>query len=258
MKKYRKHFTAVIVIIPLIAIVTYLLLNAIYKLPLAASEEAVAIDEMFQAHFIAISALFGLVMAFMLYSIVAFRREPGDEEDGDHFHGNTVLEVVWTVVPLVVVLAFAYWGAVLLRDITAAEPDEMRVRVIGQQWSWSYEYPEMDDMRSGELVLPAGEQIELELRALDVLHSFWVPEFRVKQDLVPGQNHYVRITPTIPGEYRVRCAEICGTGHAAMVGDVIILGPGEFEEWAEESMLAGEAVPAPRPGEGTFTVETAD
>ncbi|MDX1662685.1 MAG: cytochrome c oxidase subunit II [Candidatus Promineifilaceae bacterium] len=244
--KYRKHFTAIIVITPVVALLTYLVLNAIYKLPIAASEEAVIIEDMFQAHFILISALFALVMTFMFYSIFAFRRQPGDEEDGDHFHGNTVLEIVWTVVPLVIVLFFGYWGAVMLSDITAPEPDEMVVEVYGQQWSWYYIYPEMDDMRTSELVLPAGEQIRLEMTALDVLHSFWVPEFRVKQDLVPGQIHHLRITPTIPGEYRLRCAEICGVQHAYMLGDVIVLSPDEFEEWVEESELAGEPVPAPR------------
>lgn len=232
--KYGKHFVAVTGLVAVLFIIVYVLLRAIYQLPIAASGEAIAIDSLFEAHFFLISFLFALVVGFMLYSLVVFRQRPGDEEDGDHFHGHTGLEIAWTIVPLGLVVFFGVWGAQLLGDITERPDDAMVVRVIGQQWSWSFEYPELDDLRTTELVLPVDQTVMLEMEALDVLHSFWVPEFRVKQDLVPGQVDELRVTPTETGEYKVRCAEMCGSQHANMLAPVRVLSQSEFETWAEE------------------------
>lgn len=247
--KYARHFAIVAVLVVVGAIGTYLLLNAIYALPPAASEEAVAIDGLFRGHFILISFLFALVVVFILYSVVVFRRRPEDPEDveGDHFHGHTGLEIAWTIFPLAAVVVFGVWGARLLTDIVRPEENEMTVQVTGQQWSWSFTYPEQGDFSTDELVLPASQPIRLEMTSLDVLHSFWVPEFRVKQDLVPGQVHELRITPLEEGDYKVRCAEICGTRHAYMVSDVRVVSPAEFDEWVQESSTSiTELEPAER------------
>jgi cytochrome c oxidase subunit 2 len=235
--KYGRHFAIVAVLIVIGTIVTYALLRSIYALPTAASEEAVAIDGLFEGHFILISFLFALVVVFMLYSVVAFRRRPDEPEDveGDHFHGHTGLEIAWTIFPLITVIVFGVWGARLLTDIIAPEEDEMTINVVGQQWSWSFEYPEHGDFTRDELVLPVNQPIRLEMTSLDVLHSFWVPEFRVKQDLVPGQVHELRFTPTEEGEYQVGCAEICGQLHYAMVADVRVVSPDDFQEWVDKS-----------------------
>ncbi|MDT8306040.1 MAG: cytochrome c oxidase subunit II [Anaerolineae bacterium] len=235
--KYARHFAIVAVLVVVGAIGTYLLLDAIYALPPAASEEAVAIDGLFRGHFILISFLFALVLVFILYSVVVFRRRPEDPEDveGDHFHGHTGLEIAWTIFPLVVVIVFGVWGARLLTDIIRPAEEEMTVQVSGQQWSWRFTYPEHGDFTTDELVLPVGQPVRLELTSLDVLHSFWVPEFRVKQDLVPGQVHELRITPTEEGEYKTRCAEICGTSHAYMISDVRIVSATAFDDWIQES-----------------------
>src|SRR5690606_9918567 len=107
--KYGKHFAAVTGIIAVLFVVVYILLRAIYQLPIAASAEATSIDALFEAHFFLISFLFSLVVGFMLYSLVVFRKRPGDEEDGDHFHGHTGLEIVWTIVPLGLVVFFGVW-----------------------------------------------------------------------------------------------------------------------------------------------------
>jgi len=104
------------------------------------------------------------------------------------------------------------------------------VSVTGQQWSWSFAYPEQD-VQSNRLVLPVDQPVVLELESLDVLHSFWVPEFRVKQDLVPGQTKQLRITPTKIGNYRLRCAEICGTGHSQMLADVQVVSQADFDQF---------------------------
>jgi cytochrome c oxidase subunit 2 len=235
--KYGRHFAIVAVLIVIGSIVTYVLLESIYALPIAASEEADGIDALFRGHFILISFLFALVVVFLLYSVVVFRRRPGEPEDveGDHFHGHTGLEIVWTIFPLMTVVVFGVWGARLLTDIIAPEENEMTINVVGQQWSWSFGYPEQGDFTSEELVLPVNQPIRLEMTSVDVLHSFWVPEFRVKQDLVPGQVHELRFTPTDEGDYQLGCAEICGFNHALMVADVRVVSQEAFQEWVDES-----------------------
>ncbi len=237
--KYSKHFVAVSVLVLGLFVIVYVLLRSIYQLPVAASAEARGIDALFEGHFFLISFLFALVVGFMLYSLVVFRRRPGDESDGDHFHGHTGLEIAWTIIPLGLVIFFGVWGAQLLGDISEPDPDEMVVQVIGRQWSWSFEYPELDEMSSDELVLPVDQPIVLQLQSEDVLHSFWVPEFRVKQDLLPGEMRELRVTPSRVGDYTLRCAEMCGDQHAYMLADVRVLSPADFDSWVQEQSEAG-------------------
>lgn len=247
--KYRKHFAVVAVMIVVGTLLTYLLLTAIYELPVAASTEAVSIDALFDAHFFLISFLFALVIVFMLYSVIVFRRRPEDEEDaeGDHFHGHTGLEIAWTIVPLALVVFFGVWATQVLGEITERKDGEMVVHVVGRQWSWRFEYPEQDDLGADELVLPVNRAVRLQMASEDVLHSFWVPEFRVKQDLVPGQMTEVRITPSQTGDYKVLCAEICGTGHADMRAPVRVVSNADFDAWVEEqSVSVTELSPAER------------
>jgi cytochrome c oxidase subunit 2 len=201
-----------------------------FALPTAASAQADPIDTMFQNHFILMAFLFALIMVMMFYSAAVFRRRPDDIEDGPHIHGHTGLEIAWTVIPTLVVVGFGIYGTIVLGDITREQDNEMVVSVVGQQWSWSFAYPE-HDVRSARLVLPVGQPVLLELQSNDVLHSFWVPEFRVKQDLVPGQMKTLRVTPTEIGNYRLRCAEICGTGHSDMLADVWVVSQADFEQF---------------------------
>ena len=212
----------------------YLLFNWMYTLPVAASSQAGPIDTMFQSHFIMQAFLFALIMVIMLYAVVVFRRRPDDDEDGPHIHGHTGLEIAWTIIPTIVVVGFGVYGMVVLADITKAQDNELVVSAVGQQWSWAFEYPEQD-IKSTRLVLPVDQPILLELESTDVLHSFWVPEFRVKQDLVPGETKLLRITPTKIGDYRLRCAEICGTGHSAMLADVQVVSQADFDQFIIDS-----------------------
>jgi cytochrome c oxidase subunit 2 len=129
----------------------------------------------------------------------------------------------------------------------------MVVEVVGQQWSWYFVYPELDDLRTTELVLPVDHSIRLEMTSLDVLHSFWVPEFRVKQDLVPGQITELRITPTERGTYKTRCAEICGNQHAYMLADVRVLSDADFEGWVQENTVDVAALSSVERGELWYT-----
>lgn len=234
----RRHYIVVAALVLVVSVLLYFLLTLLYKLPTAASQEAVTIDNMFDVYFGLIAFMFSLIMVIMLYAVFAFRRKAGDTTDAPHIHGNTRLEITWTVVPIFIVLGLSAWGASTLGELTKTSQDDMQVRVIGQQWSWSFEYPEYENIASGELVLPAGQPVLLKMRSRDVIHSFWVPEFRVKQDLLPGRDTELRFTPTEPGNYALRCAEICGLSHTDMVADVRVVSQGEFDAWVNERLAA--------------------
>ena len=235
-----KHFLIVAVLVAIVTVLVIFGLGRIGLLPTLASEEGVPIDDLFQLQIMIIAFLFALIVVFMLYSVVVFRRKPGEEGDGAHIHGNTALEVVWTIGPLATVLFLAVFSARILGVVTAAEPDELVVDVTGSQFAWRFDYPEYG-ITSGELNLPVGRQAAFNLTSVDVIHDFWVVEFRVKQDAVPGQVHTLRVTPTHVGKYVVRCAELCGTSHAYMLADVNVMEPADFEAWvAQQTAPASE------------------
>ena len=231
----KKHLIIVSVLVVVSTVLVYFVLTAFYALPPQASREAITIDYMFNVYFWLISFFFTLIMVFMLYSAVVFRRKPGDTSDAAHIHGNVALEVVWTVVPVMIALALGIWGVVVFDELVSAKEGEMVIEVIGQQWSWSFGYPEQEGIKSAELVLPVNQPVVLEMQSTDVLHSFWVPEFRVKQDLVPGQTTTLRVEPTEIGDYKLRCAEICGFDHTHMIADVRVVSAEDFVAWVEET-----------------------
>jgi len=232
-----KHLLGVSALIAAITLAAWAWLGAGFDrlLPIRASEESFYVDRLLGMQFYVIAFLFALIIGFMIYSFVAFRRRPGDDSDGDYFHGNTALEVMWTVIPLGVVLYFAVLGTGYLNDITAPEANELVVEVTGSQWNWRFDYPEYG-ITSAELFLPVNRQTVLELTSIDVIHSFWVPEFRVKQDAVPGMVNPLRITPTETGPYVVRCAEICGLDHSYMLADVSVMETADFDAWLQSQM----------------------
>ncbi|MCP4421145.1 MAG: cytochrome c oxidase subunit II [Chloroflexi bacterium] len=227
-------------------------MNWIFARPIAASTQADAIENLFQAHFMMISFLFAFIMVIMLYAVVVFRRTPDDDSDGPHIHGHTGLEIAWTILPTIIVVGFGIFGIVLFQEVTAAQDNEMVVSVIGQQWSWSFEYPE-DKIISNRLVLPVDQPILFEMESKDVIHSFWVPEFRVKQDLVPGTMMPLRITPTEIGSYRLVCAEICGNDHSGMSADVDVVSQADFEQFLIDSAFRYSDLTAEERGEQFYT-----
>ena len=237
-----KHFVGVTVIVIILTVLVGVLLNTLGLLPDVASLQGRYIDDLFQVHTWIIAFLFALIMGFMLYSILVFRRKEGDDTDAAHIEGNNKLEVTWTVVPLITVLGVAALGANTLSKVTAMDPQALEIKVVGQQWAWRFEYPEAGVV-SDVLMLPQEQQVLLLMESADVIHSFWVPEFRVKQDLVPGITTEVRITPTELGEYTLRCAEVCGLQHTYMLADVKVVPESEFNTWLEsEAEIADDPV----------------
>lgn len=241
--KYLKHFLIVSVLIIITTLGVSYLLENLPLLPAQASAQAVSIDNLFSMHFRVISFLFALIIVIMLYSLIVFRRRGGESGEGDNFEGHTGLEIFWTIVPLVIVLYFAFIGSQSLADTRRIDPSALEVNVTAFQWSWSFEYPEFG-VTSAELYLPKDRQVLLRLTSIDVIHSFWVPEFRVKQDALPGGERFVRelrVTPTELGDYKVRCAELCGGAHAYMNSPVIVVEQADFDAWVVSQQQGGAA-----------------
>jgi cytochrome c oxidase subunit 2 len=234
-----KHFIAVAILVAIVTTLVTIGLGSIHLLPPLASEQGVLVDGLLGLHIRVIAFLFSLIMVITLYSIVVFRRKPGDTGDGPHVEGNAALEIVWTIIPLGTVLFFATLGARQLSQITAPAPDEMVIEVTAQQFAWRFDYPDYG-ITSAELNLPRGRQILFKLTSMDVIHSLWVPEFRIKQDAVPGMTTTLRITPSQVGQYKVRCAELCGTGHYSMLAAVNVMEPADFQAWVDKETAASK------------------
>jgi cytochrome c oxidase subunit 2 len=210
----------------------------------AGSREADDIDLLLDVMIVLSAFVYSIVLVMLGYSVWRYRARPGDESDGEPIHGNTKLEVAWTLIPTVIVLFGAAYSWVILDDIEAREPDRLEVKVTAQQFAWRFEYPEQG-VTSTELHVPVDRQVEFELTAIDVIHAFWVPEWRIKKDAVPGLTTSIVTTPDREGQYSVVCTELCGIGHATMRAPVVVESPDEFDRW-----IADQGGKAPGAEEG--------
>jgi cytochrome c oxidase subunit II len=211
-------------------------------LPSADAKEAGLVDRVYWVVTIICIAIFALVAGVSVYSVWKFRAPPDDEDDGSPIHGHTGLEVVWTAVPAALVTAISVYSGVVLTQIERTNPDRV-VQVTAQQFAWSFKYNENGtEITSGTLALPVNQPVELKLNARDVIHSFWVPEWRMKKDAVPGIETNIIVTPSKLGEFTVVCTELCGLGHATMRARALVMTQDGFEEWLrEQQRLAEEA-----------------
>lgn len=235
-----RHFLIVGILILVLTPLIYLGLAASNVMPVEASAQAVPVDWMWNMDAAGISFLFALIMVPLVYSLFVFRRRKGDSTDAEHVEGNQNLEITWTVLPLLMVVVFAYLGAYTLGETRIVAPNAMEIGVTAHQWDWRFDYPE--GFSSNELHLPINQQVVLKMQSLDVIHSFWVPEFRIKQDIVPGRVTDYRITPIRLGSYTVRCAELCGTRHAYMERPVIVTSQADYDAWVKEQAAAAAAL----------------
>lgn len=212
--------------------------------PTRASTQASTIDKLYDVLIITSVPIFVAVTAVIVFCVWRFRVRPGEEDtDGPPIHGNTGLEVVWTAIPAILLVALCTYAFVALGDIEEVQADERRIQVTAQQFAWSFEYPNPaggDPISSNELYLVKDEPVLFDITALDVIHSFWVPEFRMKRDAVPGINTQLRVTPDRLGTYPVVCAELCGLGHAFMRQNAHVVSRQDFDAWmAEQAEAAG-------------------
>jgi cytochrome c oxidase subunit II len=200
-------------------------------LPTPASREAGRIDFVFWFVTIICIVIFAVVAAGILYSVVRFRAAPDDDSDGPPTHGHTGLEIAWTLIPTLLVVAIGVVSAIVLAKNDALAKDTLRVNVTAQQFAWSFQYPDGQNLTSGTLRVPVNRSLLLTFTSKDVIHSFWVPEWGQKQDTVPGIHPTLHITPDRLGRYPVICTELCGLGHATMRTEAIVMTQAAFDNW---------------------------
>jgi cytochrome c oxidase subunit II len=230
----RKGIVQLVAIGVVIGVAVALVAVLFQWLPESASEEFDRIQDIYWFATWMSVVIFAIVGAVVVYSVWKWRVPPDDDAEGPPIHGHTGLEIAWTAVPAVLVIALGIVSAVVLSENGQANDDALQVRAIGQQFAWTFEYPEHGDFETGELVLPVGRQAEFTMEALDVIHSFWVPNLGQKMDAVPGIETKILVTPTRTGDFAVVCTELCGLGHATMRAKARVVTRAEFDEWIEE------------------------
>ena len=217
---------------------------AIDWFPRRSSPGAHQIDTLWDVLMIVSVPIFVLVMTVAIYSVIRFRARPGDTGDGAPIHGNARLEVVWVLVPFLIVASLAAYAWIVLHDLEKKKKGEMTVHVVGQQFEWNYEYKGSNGkpVRSKELYLPVNRPVKFEITTKDVIHSFWVEEFRLKSDAVPGITTTWRATPDRLGDVRITCTELCGAGHSTMRSAGHVISDKAFDTWLAKQ--GGGAAPA--------------
>lgn len=255
-----------------------------HLLPVQASEQAPWVDDFFSLMVGIGTALFIVVQGAILYFTIRFHKPAGDESDGVPIEGNFALEILWTSIPSIIVIALGVYsvdvyehmgglsagsamshvhssGSAMAAPMVAEAPESMAsesmaktsipaygltapsssdaltVNVTAMQYAWLFDYPQQGVM-PGELHVPLGQKVVLKLAAQDVIHSFWVPQFRIKQDVIPGEQTQLQFVATKLGEYPIVCTELCGAYHGGMRSTVVVHTPEEFEQWVEETKLA--------------------
>jgi cytochrome c oxidase subunit 2 len=197
--------------------------------PEQASTMAGRVDALYVA-LLAIAAFFSVLIASLVvgFAVRFRRRSPG--EIGAPIHGNFTLEAVWTLVPLAIVTVIFLWGAEIFFSMSRVPPQAMEIYVVGKRWMWKAQH--MSGQREiNELHVPVGVPVKLTLTSEDVIHSFYVPAFRIKKDAVPGRYATMWFQATKPGKYHLFCAEYCGTKHSGMIGWVTVMEPAAFQSW---------------------------
>jgi cytochrome c oxidase subunit 2 len=216
-------------------------------MPTQASVRAQMVDQLFHVMLGVATAIFLLVEGALLYAVFRFRSKEGDSSAGPPIHGNVGLEIVWTLIPAIIVVVIGVYSFRVLSAIEAPSADEMVVEVVGRQFSWQFTYPEHDSFSSSELHLIVNRPVRFEISSADVIHSFYIPAFRAKRDATPGQISELVLTPNKAGRYPVRCAELCGPGHANMLAEVVVESEPEFLAWVEQqTSLPSDPVEAGR------------
>jgi cytochrome c oxidase subunit 2 len=233
---------AALIAVALGIVISYL----IHWFPASASTQARNTDRLYHVLVIASIPIFVVVVAVILYSVWQFRMRPGEElKDGPPIHGNTRLEVLWTTFPAILLLGLVGYSFVVLHDNEAKPVREIQIGVTGQQFAWTYQYPPSvtggAPLSSYKLYVPKGESVNFNLHSKDVIHAFWIPAFRIQEDVVPGITTHWRATPTRLGSYPVVCNLLCGLGHSLMRSQVHVVTQAQFQAWIKSQLGAAPA-----------------
>ena len=230
----RKGIVQLVAIGVVFAVIVTLVAVLFQWLPTSNSVQFDRIQDIYWFATIISIGIFSLVAAVVVYSVWKWRVPPDDDAEGPPIHGNTGLEIAWTAVPAILVIALGIVSAVVLSENGKASDNPLHVNATGQQFAWKFQYPDSGNVQSGELVLPVGRPAKFTLTSVDVIHSFWVPEFGQKQDAVPGIETTIVVTPKHTGEFAVVCTELCGLGHATMRAKARVVSEADFDKWIKE------------------------
>lgn len=208
-----------------------------FWLPDQLTQGAKDIDGLFGVIFVVTLIVFLLVEGLLVFFLLRYRRKNKDQH-GKRIHGNTRAEVIWTVIPAIILVALGIYSSGMVYSIQQPPADVYTIKVTGMKWAWQFQYPN-GAKTMGDLRIPAGRKILFEITSKDVIHSFWIPEFRIKQDAVPGRQTEFYVDPIVqaqPGQTvtypkRVVCAEYCGQGHSKMDADIHIMNGSDFDNW---------------------------
>ncbi|MEP6492661.1 MAG: cytochrome c oxidase subunit II [bacterium] len=208
------------------------------------------VDYLFKILIYAGTAVFIFVEGILVWTLIKFRKRPGQPEP-EHVHGNTTLEIAWTVIPLVILMLIAVPTVrTIFKTQAEARSDALQIEVIGHQWWWEFRYPQYSFVTANEIYLPLGRTVNFKLNSADVIHSFWIPSLSGKRDVMPGKRtNYLWFMPDSAGAsvWNGACVEYCGTSHANMRFKAFTVSPADFESWAkhQQEVAVGSAAPAP-------------
>ncbi len=231
-----------------------------HLLPVAAGLEALVYDRLFNTMIGIAFGVFLLIEGLLLFSVLVFQHRKGDMEDGPGIAENLRLEILWTAIPIVTVLWLSIYSTLVYNTMVGKESmmvahnhshsstklvsmdneeaPATEIDVTAMQFAWIFNYPGTD-ITSGELHVPLGQKVRLNMNAMDVIHAFWVPELRLKQDTIPGMTTHVEFTPTKLGTYNIVCTELCGAYHGGMRAEMVVDAPEDYQKWlAEQASLA--------------------
>jgi len=231
--------------------------------PPEAAKQAHTIDTLYYVLIIVTVPIFVLVTMVVLFSAFRWRMRSGEDRlDGPPIHGNTQLEVIWTALPSTLIAALVVYAAIVLHDIGVKKPGELRVGAYGQQFEWTFTYPTLHDAQgqpitTADLVLPINKPVNFEIHGVDVIHTLWIPAFRIQEDAVPGITTNFRATPDRLGTYPVVCNQLCGYGHSTMRTTLHVVTAAAFQTWLAQHGYTGAPVLAKAASVSTLHRSTA-
>ena len=217
------------------------------SLPLLPQQAAIQAGQVDALYFfmVAVTAFFSLLIAGLIVFFAIKYRRRHDDEVGHAIHGSLALELLWTIIPFFIAMGMFGWGAKVFFDLSRVPAGAMEVFVVGKQWMWKVQHSG-GQKEINELHVPVGRPVKLIMGSEDVIHSFYIPAFRVKADVIPGRYNTLWFQATKPGRYHLFCAEYCGTKHSGMIGSVVVLEPADYQAWlsggpaSESPVAAGE------------------
>jgi cytochrome c oxidase subunit 2 len=230
----RRHVWIALAVWTVLSILGIVLVAGLQIIPVIASREAAIENSAFVLLTVLAVPVLMFVVVGLAYSAIWFRAA-GDEADGPPIHGHRGFQTAWLGISFALVVGLFGYGAVGLVDIRGAQHADFEVRVSAEQWAWHFQYPSAGVV-SKELHIPVGERVHLIINSDDVIHSFWVPAFGIKQDAVPGRTTQIYVTATVAGTYPGLCAELCGLGHTDMRFTTVVSDRSALEAWLRQSM----------------------